>query len=257
MEGEAVETQERQPAEEVGRHLPTRRTALVCLGAAALGMLAFGVYELITWPDVGRLRGHNPETTAFIAGYREREARLRRPLHLEWHWVPYDSISPHLKRAVVAAEDLEFYAHHGFSYTEIQRSVRDAIAGERELRGASTITQQLAKNLWLSPSRNPLRKIKEAILTHQLERQLTKKRILELYLNVVEFGPGIYGAEAAARHYFAKSAAELTEDEAAQLAAALPRPARWHPRSESDSYWDYVAEIRQRMDRAAFLWRRI
>lgn len=229
----------------------------MCVVAVALAMLTCGTYEFITWPDVGELRDHNPETTAFIAGYRERQARLGRPVYLEWYWVPYDSISPHLKRAVVAAEDLEFFSHHGFSYTEIKEAVRDAIARERELRGASTITQQLAKNLWLSRSRNPLRKVKEAILTYQLERQLTKKRILGLYLNVVEFGPGIYGAEAAARNYFAKCAAELSEDEAAQLAAALPRPSRWHPGSESDSYWDYVAEIRQRMDRAAFLWRRI
>ena len=257
MEGDALETQEQQAAKESGGRSAMRRWALMCVGAVALTMLTCGTYEFITWPDVGELKGHNPESTAFVAGYRDREARKGQPLHLEWRWVPYDSISPHLKRAVVAAEDLEFFSHHGFSYTEIREAVRDAIIGERELRGASTITQQLAKNLWLSPSRNPLRKVKEAILTYQLESELSKKRILELYLNVVEFGPGIFGAEAAARHYFAKPAAELSEDEAAQLGAALPRPSRWHPGSESDSYWDYVAEIRQRMDRATFLWRRI
>jgi len=257
MEGEAVETQEPQPVKEVGRRSPKRRLTLVCVGAVVLGTLTCGVYELITWPDVGRLRGHNPETTAFIARYREREARHGQPVHLQWRSVPYDSISPHLKRAVIAAEDLEFFSHRGFSFAEIRETLRDAISGERELRGASTITQQLAKNLWLSPSRNPLRKVKEAILTYQLERRLPKRRILELYLNVVEFGPGIYGAEAAAQHYFAKPAAALGEEEAARLAAALPRPSRWHPGSESPSYLRYVDEIRQRMERAAFLWRRI
>ncbi|MBI2207011.1 MAG: transglycosylase domain-containing protein, partial [Candidatus Rokubacteria bacterium] len=110
---------------------------------------------------------------------------------------------------------------------------------------------QLAKNLWLSPSRNPLRKVKEAALTWQLERTLGKRRILELYLNVVELGPGIYGAGAASRRYFGKAAAELTEDEAAELAAALPRPATWHPGVESRAYRRYVETIRARMDRAA------
>src|SRR6266571_1295103 len=122
---------------------------------------------------------------------------------------------------------------------------------ERKIpRGASTITQQLAKNLWLTPSRSPLRKAREGVLTWQLERALSKRRILELYLNVVEFGPGVYGAEAAGRRYFGKPAAELDEDEAAQLAAALPKPRAWHPGVKTPSYRRYVENIRRRMDRA-------
>jgi monofunctional biosynthetic peptidoglycan transglycosylase len=167
--------------------------------------------------------------------------------------VPYDAISPQLKRAVLVAEDIEFFSHGGFSFAELRQAVRDALSGRRELRGASTITQQLAKNLWLSPSRNPLRKIKEALLTWQLERELSKKRILELYLNVAEFGPGIYGVEAAARHYFGAAAAEVGERQAAELAAALPRPSRWHPGSQSQSYERYILEIQRRMEMATFL----
>jgi len=120
-------------------------------------------------------------------------------------------------------------------------------------RGASTITQQLAKNLWLSPSRNPLRKLEEAILTWQLERTLRKRRILELYLNLAEFGPGVYGVEAASRRYFAKPASGLTDGEAAQLAASLPSPATWHPGSSRPGYQRHVESIRRRMVKATFL----
>ena len=124
-------------------------------------------------------------------------------------------------------------------------------------RGASTITQQLAKNLWLSPSRNPLRKLREGILTWQLERALSKRRILELYLNVVELGPGVYGVEAAARRYFGKPAAALEPMEAAQLAASLPRPRRWHPGVTSPAYQAHVKRVRERMERAQFLQRQV
>ena len=127
------------------------------------------------------------------------------------------------------AEDINFFTHHGFDLGEIGKVVDAAMADGELQRGASTLTQQLAKNLWLSPSRNPLRKVKEAILTWQLERTLPKRRILELYLNVAEFGPGIFGAEAAARRYFGKPAAALDAAESAQLAASLPNPRRWHP----------------------------
>ena len=124
-------------------------------------------------------------------------------------------------------------------------------------RGASTLTQQLAKNLWLSPSRNPWRKVKEALLTIQLEKDLGKKRILELYLNVVEFGPGIYGAEAASRAYFARSSADLTDTEAAELVAGLPDPDRWHPGAGSRVANKRVAIILRRMRRARFVWKLI
>ncbi len=229
-----------------------RRWVVGGAGLIAAGWLG---YQAVTWPDVAALASHNPKTTAFIERYRARQREAARPEAVRWQWVPEERISPHLKRAVVAAEDLEFFFHRGFSSTELKRALAEAIRKWEVPRGASTITQQLAKNLWLTPSRNPLRKLKEAVLTRQLERHLTKRRILELYLNVVEFGPGIYGAEAAARAYFGKSAWAVTEHEAAELAASLPRPATWHPGRDSRSYRRYVAEIERRMAVATFLWR--
>jgi monofunctional biosynthetic peptidoglycan transglycosylase len=204
-----------------------------------------------TWPDVAALARRNPGTTAFIERARSDGATIR------WQWVPDSRISVHLKRAVVAAEDMEFFGHDGFSTTEIRAAVRDAMRDGTKLRGASTITQQLAKNLWLSPSRDPLRKLRETLLTRQLEEHLSKRRILEIYLNVVELGPGIYGAEAAARHYWAVPAGALSERQAAELAASLPRPATWNPGADSESYRRYVADIRRRMDRADFLWKHV
>jgi len=151
------------------------------------------------------------------------------------------------------AEDINFFSHHGFDSGEIKNALRQAIE-ERDLpRGASTISQQLVKNLWLSPSRDPLRKAREAVLTWQLERTLGKRRILELYLNVVEFGPGVWGVESASRRYFGKPAAQLTDDEAALLAAALPSPAAWHPGSASAAYRRHAEAVRRRMDKAQFL----
>ena len=136
-------------------------------------------------------------------------------------------------------------------------AVEDALHDSEAPRGASTITQQLVKNLWLSPSRNPLRKVKEAILTWQLERALSKRRILEVYLNVAEFGPGIYGVGGAAQAYFGKAPADLSEQDASLLAASLPRPASWHPGSRSQAYQRYAAAIRARMDKADFLRKQI
>jgi monofunctional biosynthetic peptidoglycan transglycosylase len=218
---------------------------------------ALVLYQLLTWPDVAALAGENPGTTAFIERYRERQRAAGRPDEVAWRWVSWEAISPALKRAVVVAEDIEFFSHRGFSTAEIRAAIEEAIEERTAPRGASTITQQLAKNLWLSPSRSPVRKLKEVILTKQLERHLSKQRLLEVYLNVVEFGPGIYGAEAAARHYFGKPSGALAPHEAAQLAAGLPRPATWNPASGSRAYRRYVAEVERRMERAVFLWRRL
>jgi monofunctional biosynthetic peptidoglycan transglycosylase len=239
-----------------GRTNKIRLTLGLVLGGAAI-VFVLAVYQAIQWPDVRSLESGNPTTTAFIERYRSQVHTADQTVEPRWRWVPYDSISPHLKRAVLVAEDIGFFSHGGFEVHEIKQAVWDAVAGERSLRGASTITQQLAKNLWLTPSRSPIRKLKEAALTYQLERHLSKKRILELYLNVVEFGPGVYGAEAASRHYFGKPAADLSVAEAARLAAGLPRPARWNPASESPSYRQTSATIEERMDQAEFLWRRI
>jgi monofunctional biosynthetic peptidoglycan transglycosylase len=219
------------------------------LGLAVLAVLAFIVFEAVRWPDVRALSTRQPASTAFIDRYRALERQAGRPVRVQWVWVPYTRMAPALKRAVVVAEDASFFTHNGFSTGEIREAIDKAVKELDLPRGASTITQQLAKNLWLSPSRNPLRKVKEAILTWQLEQALTKRRILELYLNVVEFGPGLYGAEAASRHYFRKAAADLNDEQAAQLAAALPRPSIWHPGVATPAYRRYVDTIRRRMDR--------
>ncbi len=235
----------------------TRRARLL-LGFAA-GLLIVlggaGLYQLVTWPDVTALAQTRPSTTAFIDAYRGRRRAAAMPDDVAWRWVPWSAISVHLKRAAVAAEDMEFFFHEGFSTAEIGAALREAVEERRAPRGASTITQQLAKNLWLSPSRNPWRKVKEALLTRSLERHLSKHRILDLYLNVVEFGPGIYGAEAAARHYFGKPASALTEREAAMMAASLPRPSTWHPGVASRAYVSYVETVVERMARADYLWK--
>ncbi len=193
------------------------------------------------------MANERPVTTAFIERALERGARV------SWTWVPYDEVSPHLKRAVLVAEDINFFSHTGFEASEIKNALEEAARERKPPRGASTISQQLAKNLWLTSARTPLRKAKEAVLTWQLERSLGKRRILELYLNVAQFGPNVFGAEAAARRYFGKPASALTESEAAALAAGLPRPSRWNPESESGAYRARAGEIERRMQRATWL----
>lgn len=232
----------------------SRRSLLIVLGvtfaAAALVLAVFAVYQLATWPDVAALATSDPTTTAFIESYRK--GADGKPA-VRWTWVPYEGISDHLKRAVLVSEDLEFFSHNGFSTQEIGAALRDTLEEGKPLRGASTLTQQLAKNLWLTPSRNPWRKAKEAILTFQLEANLSKRRILELYLNVVELGPGVFGAEAAAQRYFGTSAAALSERQAAALAASLPRPSGWHPESGSTTASRRTERILGRMAEAGWL----
>src|SRR5262245_28324527 len=236
---------------------PGGRWGLRLLAVAFALAALFALWQVLTWPDVGRLARQRPSSTAFIESYRARQRAVGKPDRVAWAWTPYASISADVKRAVLVAEDINFFSHHGFELTEVKNALADAVRDGEIPRGASTITQQLAKNLWLSPSRNPWRKIKEAILTWQLERALDKRRILELYLNVVELGPGLYGVGAASQRYFAKPASALGEHEAAQLAAALPNPTAWHPGSDSPGYRRRVASIRQRMARAAFLGRQL
>jgi len=229
------------------------RWLLIFVMSALVLSAAVLVYEAWHWPDVGALAARNPASTAFIDRYKARERAAGRQPKVAWTWTPYGSISSHMKRAVLVAEDIGFFSHRGFELSEMREAMEKAIETQAMPRGASTITQQLAKNLWLSPSRNPLRKVKEAVLTWQLERTLSKRRILELYLNVVELGPGVYGSEAGARRYFGKSAAELSEDEAAQLAASLPMPRVWHPGATGPGYRRHVDSIKRRMAKAEFL----
>ena len=225
--------------------------------AALVGLIVFFGYESWTWPAVRALARKNPKTTAFIERFKEQRRQEGKSAQVSWKWAAYESISDSLKRAVLVDEDINFFSHRGFDLGEMGNAVKEAVLDAEAPRGASTITQQVAKNLWLSPSPDPLRKLKEAALTVELEYFLSKKRILEIYLNVAEFGPGVYGAEAAAEYYFRKSAAELTEFEAAQLAASLPKPSRWHPGSDSQAYWKRVQLTRERMEKAEFLEKRI
>jgi len=247
----SIEAPTQAPSFELPRAIDRRRALRIAL-LSVLGLsLVYLAWETLTWPDVSALATRRPVTTAFIERYKHGWLGLGAEKRVEWKWAPYSRISPNLKMAVLCGEDLRFFAHSGFDEEEMKAALQDAW-DEKELpRGASTITQQLAKNLWLSPSYNPLRKVKEALLTRQLEKNLAKKRILHIYLNVVEFGPGIYGAEAAARHYFHKSAASLSDQEAAQLAASLPAPKTWHPGGTTRGYRAHVRTVARRMARAA------
>jgi monofunctional glycosyltransferase len=175
---------------------------------------------------------------------------------LRRQWAPRQAIAPDLFRAVIAAEDARFCEHHGFDAIELDKAIRDWQRGRR-IRGASTITMQTAKNLFLWPGRNLLRKGAEAYLTPWLELGWSKARILEIYVNVAEWGPGIYGAEAAAQAYFGKSASALSAGEAALLAAVLPNPREWSPAKPSSYVRERARTIRSRMPDAPVTDRRI
>ena len=202
------------------------------IGRRALDVVAIGfgclAYSYLTLPDVRPLARTNPSATAFME-LRAQEARLvGRPSRRDQRWVSFGRISPHLKRAVLVAEDAAFWQHEGVDYGELQKSIEvDWVRGR--FRGASTITQQLAKNLYLSPSRSPIRKVRELVIARRLEAELKKARILELYLNVIEWGDGIYGVEAASRAYFGLSASVLGPSESALLAGAIINPRELHP----------------------------
>jgi len=216
----------------------------------AAALLLYAAFVALTWPDVAKLAHENPPSTAFIERYRATQRRAPASTGLVWTWVPYQRIAPQLKRAVMVGEDINFFHHRGFDAGEIRTALRDAWR-ERELpRGASTLTQQTAKNLWLSGRWDPVRKLREALLTRALEKDLAKRRIFEIYLNIVEFGPGVYGAEAAAQHYFGIAAADLNAEQAAQLAAGLPRPSTWHPGCTTRAYQRRVRVLLGRMAKA-------
>jgi monofunctional biosynthetic peptidoglycan transglycosylase len=234
-----------------------RRRVLRGVGLVAVVVAAWLGWEAWTWPDVEALARRPPATTAFIERWRAAQRRAGRDDRVDRRWVPYAAISPSVKLAVLVAEDINFFSHHGFDRGEIRKALGQAVEDRELPRGASTISQQLAKNLWLSPSRDPLRKAREAVLTWQLERTLGKRRLLELYLNVVEFGPGIWGVESASRRYFGKAAADLDDDEAALLAASLPSPATWHSGTTGAAYRRHADRVRRRMDKAQFLRRLI
>jgi monofunctional glycosyltransferase len=196
-------------------------------------LLFLDIARYAVYPDVSKLVDSNPGKTAFME-YREAEWRREGvDKSIRQRWVPLKKVSPALIKAVLISEDDKFWKHDGFDYVAIEKAVERNMKERQFKFGASTITQQLVKNLYLSPSKNPIRKIKEAILTWRVESTLSKRRILELYVNVAEWGDGIFGIEEAARHYYGNGAAGLTASQASKLAAVLPNPIRFQPNGSS------------------------
>jgi monofunctional biosynthetic peptidoglycan transglycosylase len=205
----------------------------------SITLILMGTYFIIDigryliYPDISYLKKNRPPKTAFMR-YREKvwqEKGIKRKIINIW--VPISSVSPYVMKAVIIAEDDKFWSHEGFDFEAMQKALEKDIKKKKFNAGGSTISQQLAKNLYLSPAKNPVRKIKEAILTWRLEKKLSKRRIMELYLNVAEWGDGIFGIEAAARKHYGKSASALTAREAATLAAVIPNPRRYKPNGTS------------------------
>jgi monofunctional biosynthetic peptidoglycan transglycosylase len=195
------------------------------LAIAAILGFAYIAYIYLTLPDVRPLAKENPKTTAFME-IRKAEAREdgRQKFAIRQQWISYSRISPALRRAVIVTEDAAFFDHDGVDLNEIKASLEKNWEEGQFLRGGSTLTQQLAKNLYLSDSRNPVRKVTELLIARRLEAALTKQRIFEIYLNMIEWGDGIFGCEAASRAYFGKSCASLDVPEAALLAGAIINP---------------------------------
>ena len=203
---------------------------------AAIGIQLWFLGHIVYWEHF------NPKSTAFMERYLEKPgAKVRHA------WVPYERISEHLKRAVIAAEDARFLDHEGFDWEAIQQAMQKNERRGKVVAGASTISQQLAKNLFLSGERSWLRKGEEAAITWMMERTLSKRRILELYLNVAEWGEGVFGVEAAARHHFGVPAAALGPEQAVWLAAILPSPRRYDRGRETPYLSGRMATISSRM----------
>ena len=217
------------------------------VGVLVLVFLAYQGYvalKLWWWDD------HDPASTAFmearLANMREKSPAAK----IQQQWVPYNKISSHLKRAILVAEDDTFVDHEGFDWDGIQKALDKNQQKGRVVAGGSTISQQLAKNLFLSGERSMLRKAEEALITVMMERILDKERILEIYLNVIEWGDGVFGAEAAARHYFGVSAAQLSQEQAAKLAAMVPRPRFYDRNRNAPGLLKKAQVILNRMPRA-------
>lgn len=198
----------------------------IILALLVLGALDIGRYFI--YPNIDDLKKVRPILTAFMEYRQSQWADENRDMHITQQWVSMDKISPNIIKAVLIGEDDGFWKHDGFDVKGMENAIERSIK-KGTLAGGSTISQQLSKNLYLSPSKNPVRKIKEAIITWRIEKTLSKRRILEIYLNVAEWGDGIFGIQAAAHHYYHKSAKNLTAEEAAHLAAVLPNPIRYNP----------------------------
>lgn len=190
--------------------------------------------SLLFYPNISKLKYENPQKTSFMK-YREKEwLKEGKKYKIQQKWIKLSKVSPYLIKAVLISEDDKFWKHEGFDYDAIKKAIEKDIKAKKFKVGGSTISQQVTKNLYLSPSKNPIRKLIEFILTWRLERTLTKKRILEIYLNIAEWGDkGIFGIEMAAQHYYGKHAYDLNPEESARLAAVLPNPRIYNPLSNS------------------------
>lgn len=207
--------------------LPGRRLKRLAIFPPALAAVV--LLYLVLMPNVSRLKTENPGKTSFMETHEQEAKKKGKAFKIYQIWVPLARISPTLVKAVLIAEDDKFWSHEGFDYEAIKMALEKDIKSGKFKLGGSTISQQLARNLYLTPEKSLLRKAREALITWRMERVLTKKRILELYLNVVEWGEGIYGIEAASRHYYGKASLALTPEESARLAAVLPHPRKYRP----------------------------
>jgi monofunctional biosynthetic peptidoglycan transglycosylase len=217
------------------------------LGVMFIALLLYqGWFAAHIWYWVG----HNPQSTSFMQARLERMRAKNPNAQLQQRWISYGRISVELKRAVIVAEDAKFSEHDGFDWEGIQKALEKNQRRGRVVAGGSTISQQLAKNLFLSGEKSLWRKGQEAVITWMLESLMDKERIFEIYLNVAEWGEGVFGAEAAARHYFNVSAASLNSEQAAQLAAMLPRPLYYERNRNSEFLQRYSATIHARMPSA-------
>ncbi len=213
----------------------------------AIGTVLAVQYLLLPNIRLQALRKTNPIRTALMHQRITEAKSSGKQFMLDQRWVPLSKISKHLINAVIVAEDGLFYAHEGVDWYELEESIKKNFEKGKAARGGSTITQQLAKNLFLSTSKDPVRKFKELVVTLRMERVLSKRRILEIYLNVIEWGNGIFGAEAASLKYFGKHASDLTREEAAQMAAVIPSPRRFKPNEMSRYVERRTAIILSRM----------
>lgn len=210
-------------------------------------------YTLFSLPDVHELIARHPETTSFIE-YRKRQAvEAGEELKVRWQWIDLSNIPVSLQRAVVVSEDAAFWSHEGVDWFEVKQSIKENLDEGKKLRGASTITQQTAKNLYLNPERNLYRKFQEFLITRDLEKHLSKERILELYLNFIEFGEGIFGVKSAALYYFGKSPGQLELHEIVRLTAIIPSPLLLHPRKPTGQLRWRSYEILRRLYRFGFI----
>lgn len=226
---------------------------LILRGTLYLLLLALGLLVLVQFwflVHIGYWIGNNPESTAFMRARLEILQEKNPKAQLRQQWVPYNRISGNLKRAVVAAEDAKFVSHNGFDWDGIQKAFEKNMREGEIVAGGSTITQQLAKNLFFSGERSWWRKGQEAVVAVMLETLMSKRRILEIYLNVIEWGEGVFGAEAAARMHYGTTAAALSAEQAARLAAVVPSPRRYGPASDTGYLQRRTQTILARMNGA-------